>query len=445
VIAQPPDNPAPREPVWRYVKFFIYVPWAIAVPEGYSLIQERSSDPGCGEQSVVWLSDFMPAQIAAEMAQQPQSTFVALEFHRLQIELVRWIQHYFDIEPMAETWTIRYALGGHLPAGYAPAPHEADPLSTYGTVIEATTCLIDGTETNQGHALNEAFDRCIRECEGFLEAYVQTSRDFRSGFINRSTVLPMVPAILIDPAARRTESTGLRVNDEGAYPGEPPVDLTQEQADEIGYRLRLSEEGEPYIAVWHWRRLAFRSLHVDGDYAATIVFTHTAGEVFFDSLLMRLAWEEIRTFRGASLTQAEVAQWFSARNPLSRRLRAEYHRRLNGAWDADRPGNPIYEWDRKVARLRNRIVHTGYRPTVREAEDAFQTLLAVETYVFDLLVRDRNRTRYPLTVYMMVGEAGLEQRGLYIGKLRRAILDAPADWRSSFYEFRRWVSDNATP
>jgi hypothetical protein len=90
-------------------------------------------------------------------------------------------------------------------------------------------------------------------------------------------------------------------------------------------------------------------------------------------------------------------------------------------------------------------VHVGYRPTVREAEDAFEALLAVETYVFDLLVRDRNRTRYPFSVYMMVGEAGLEQRGLFTGKLRRAILDARADWRSSFYEFRRWVSDNATP
>jgi hypothetical protein len=444
VSAQLPDD-APLEPVWRYVKFFIYVPWPIAVPEGYFLVQERRSDPGCGEQRADWLLDFMPAQIAAEIALRPECTFVALQFHRSQIELVRWIQHYFDIEPMAETWTVLYALRGHLPAGYAPVPHKADPLSTYGTVIEATTCLIGGTDASQGLALNEAFDRCIRECEAFLEAYVQTSRDFRSGFINRSTVLPMVPAIMIDPTTRRTESTGLRVNDEGAYPTEPPADLTREQADEIGHRLRLSEEGEPYIAVWHWRRLAFRALHVDGDYAAAVVFTQTAGEVFFDSLLLRLAWEEIRTFRDSSLTKDDVAQWFSARNPLSHRLRAEYHGRLVGGWDASQPSNPIYEWDQKVARLRNRVVHAGYRPTSREAQDAFDVLLIVEKYVFDLLVRDRNRTRYPFTVYMMLGKAGLEQRGLFAGKLRRAILDAPADWRRSFFDFRRWITDHAAP
>jgi hypothetical protein len=441
VSTQSRDDLATLQPVWRYVKFFIYVPWAIAMPESYMQFPIRRAEPGCGEQRMEWLSHILPDAVADDVVRRGPCTFATFRFHRLPIELPRWIHYFFQVESMAGAWADYYQMRGRLPAGYTPwPPHEADPISTYGTVIEATTCLIHG-----GNALNEAFDRCIRECEVFLEAYVQTSGDFRTGFINRSTVLPMVPAVLIDPIARTTEKTGLRVNDEGAYPTEPPDDLTADQAAEIVRRSQLSEEGEPYIAVWHWRRLAFRALHVDGDYAAAVVFTQTAGEVFFDSLLLRLAWEEIRSFRGSCLTREEVAQWFSARNPLSHRLRAEYHGRLNGGWDADRPGNPVYEWDRKVARLRNRIVHAGYRPTVREAEDAFEALLAVETYVFDMLVRDLNRTRYPFTVYMMVGEAGLEQRGLFTGKLRRAILDAPEDWRSSFYEFRRWVSDNATP
>lgn len=442
-IAGPNGEP---EPVWRYVKFFIYVPWPIAIPEHYWQVPTRRAEAGCGEQRLDWLADILPAPVAAEVARKPDQTFVYLRFHRIGLQIPRWLHYFHEVQRMAEGWDDFYRLRGRLPPGYAPWPvPETEPIATYGTVIEATTCLIARDGQNEGMALNDAFDRCLLECETFQEAYAQTRRDFRIGFINRATVLPMVPAVLMDPVTRATRRTGLTVNDQGAYPTEPPENATQDQATEIGLRSQLAAEGEPYVAIWHWRRLAFRARHVEGDYAASVVFTHTAGEVFFDSLLMRLAWEEIRSFRDSCLTHEIVAQWFSPRNPLSHRLRSEYHGRLEGGWDPDRPGNPIHDFDRKVSRLRNRIVHGGYRPTETEAEDAFAALLAAENYVFDMLVRDRNRTRYPFTTYMMVGKPRLEQRGLFNGTLRRSILDAPDDWPRSFYEFRRWVADKLTP
>lgn len=140
------------------------------------------------------------------------------------------------------------------------------------------------------------------------------------------------------------------------------------------------------------------------------------------------------------MTQEDVARWFTSRSPLSTRLRNRYHVRLEGGWDADKPGHPINEWDRKVAWLRNRVVHAGYRPTEQQAADALDASKAVETYVLDLIVHDRNRTRYPRTVFMMIGRVGLERNGLYKGKVRKAIETAPADWRRSFYTFLRWIS-----
>ena len=175
--------------------------------------------------------------------------------------------------------------------------------------------------------------------------------------------------------------------------------------------------------------------------AAALVACHTAGEVFFDALLLRLAWEEITHFNGSVLTQDEVVDWFSSRTPLSTRLRTSYHVRLHGGWDADRPENPISEWTAKVARVRNRIVHGGYRPTEQEASEALAALDAVELYVLDLIARDRNRTRYPRTVFMMLGEVGMRRRGVYNGQIRRTIEAAPANWVQSFYAFQRRVSD----
>lgn len=432
-------------PAWKYVRFFLFVPWPISVPEGFFHCPIRRTIDGCTGHNVDWLAELMPRNLAEDIARDTASTFVLLQFQRRPTTLTRWNQYYFEAERSADTWEDLYRFRGMLPAGYTPWYHgPADPIESYGTFVDATTCLPDYTPEQLHGVVEEALDRCLRECELFTEGYVHATNDLRIGFFNRATVIPIVPAVLMDPITHRADShPGIPVNREGSYPADPPLDLTPAQAETIAVRSALTELGHPYLTVEHWRRLAFRALHAEGDFAASIIFAHTAGEVFFDSLLLSLGWEEIRSFRGSALTEENVAGWFSE-FLLPRRLRNQYSCRLQGGWDADRPGNPVFEFEHRVSHIRHRVVHAGYRPTLLEATAAFEAFDTVGTYAVDILARDRNRTRYPLTIALIAGIPRMQARGIFNGNVRRTILDAAPGWQRDFYQFRQRVIQAAT-
>lgn len=440
--APPPSRDPNPDPRWRFVKFFAFVPWPIAMPDGCFFVIDRVAEVGCFEGHPEWLSAFMPGEVAAQLSLAGPRDFVAFRLHRAPAKRTSPHEHVLELMRMAKAWADLFTL----PPALAPLVRAGEddvavePEVTYGTVIEAATCFTVPLGSTEGKELNAAFDRCLEQFADFQEAYVQTSGDLRAGLVNRSTVLHVVSAVLIDPVSRRTKVTGLHAIEGAAFAATPPRELTPEQVEEIGLRVHLAKEGEPYVTVRHWQRLAHRAFWLDGDFAAAVVTIHTAGEVFFDALLLRMAWEEMEHSPGSPLTREEVAGWFTSRSPLSSRLRTRYDVRLEGGWDPDRLGHPLHDWDRKVARLRNRIVHAGYRPTEREAAAALDAAKAAEAYVLDLVVDDRNRTRYPRTVAMLVGRAGLERRGLYTGKARRAIESRPGDWRRSFYAFLQWIN-----
>lgn len=429
-------------PDWRYVRFFLFVPWPISVPEAFWQCPTRRVEPGVVEHKAEWLAQFMPAQMAEQIANEDDLGFVFLQFGRRHYIDTRWIQYYFEAEAKSRNWADLYRFRGKIPL-QPHQPHEASDIQTFGTFIFATTYLLPSEASPAGGPLNEAFDRCIKECEIFLEAYVQTTNDFRTGFVNRSTVLPAVPFVQFDPATRRVSAeSSLRVNGEGAYPSEPPPDLSEAQLFEIAERATNSQLDHPWVLILHWRRLAFRSLHVDGDYAASVVFTQTAGEVFFDAMLMSLGWEDLESGRLPDLTREAILEWFKPKSSMSSKLKSYYtdERRILGGWYQANKGNPIFDFEHDVLRLRNRIVHAGYRPSDREAELAFEIEDKASSFAIECLLRDSNRTRYPFTALTFLGLQGLTARGLFTGKVKEQIESAPNDWWQDFRDLREWIS-----
>src|SRR4051812_13917844 len=66
--------------------------------------------------------------------------------------------------------------------------------------------------------------------------------------------------------------------------------------------------------------------------------------------------------------------------------------------------------DRNGSWLRNKVVHGGYQPTQREANDALVALDDVETYVEQLIGRLSNVQRYTFAIFMMLGPVGLQHQ-----------------------------------
>jgi hypothetical protein len=330
---------------------------------------------------------------------------------------------------------------GRLPPGLAPTVTSIAPESeTYATLVEATTCVVRHGQEKWGLAVQRAFDTCLTELNMLVDGYAQTVQDLQAGQTNRSTIPRFAPAILIDPVSRRLLSHGVAVTVVPDHRAAVPPDLSDTQMNQMIQRASLSAVGEPYTVVRQWERAAYRYFHLDGDYAAAAIAIHTAGEVFFDALLLRMMWEELY-FQRSVATAADVAKLLFD-SSLRGRLRTQYPRRLDGGWDPEQQGHPLWKWEMEVSRLRNRVAHGGYYPSEAETIAAFLAERAIEPYVLQLLSTDQNRTKYPLTLAMMLGgQPGLEKLGLYTGKVKRAVEAMPPKWVLLFYAFRQDVLD----
>jgi len=58
-----------------------------------------------------------------------------------------------------------------------------------------------------------------------------------------------------------------------------------------------------------------------------------------------------------------------------------------------------------------------------------------------MLLMEKNRIRYPRTLYSLVGRDGLVEAGVFTGQVRRTVESLPDDWFRSFYEFRNWINE----
>jgi hypothetical protein len=427
-----------QEPVWRFVEFYITVPWPIAWPENRYIVKPRAETLDWMPVPLDNLVLFLPEQIAEKILDLGNHNFVAFQFVRYPIEYVSPYERSSAVDTLADY--SRYPAA--MQASFQNPIHGEQPatrIETYETIVKMATCILDDGEGKLGRAQQRAFDRCLEEFAVFMESYVQTIGDLRSGFVSRATVFPLVPAMVIDPSTGQKEIKGIQAGKNFPFSPATPPELTQEQLDSIAVRFQMAMLGEPYSTVRQWQRVAHRAFHLDGDYAATVVAYHTAGEVFFDALLLRMTWEEITLGATNALTPEEAVALFVPPQTLRTRLGNCYHPRLEGGWDTGKAGNPIHTWISKVSALRNKVVHGGYRPKEQEASDALASLAEVEAYVEDLIGQLANVQRYPYSVYMMLGELGLERRGTYTKKIRETIEGGPPDWRRQFYEFRHWV------
>jgi len=429
-----------EESVWRFVQFYITVPFPMAFPENHYFAVWREEVLDWMPIPIGRLALFLPDQFAEQVAAHGRSNFVFLHFVRYPIDHPSPYDRSLAVDKLAEFSTYPAPL---RPLFGDPIHDERDiaRIDSYETIIKAATCMIDDGTGNAGKMLHEAFDGCVDELALIVEAYYQTAKEIRPGFVTRASIIPMVPAVVFDPVTDTKEVKHIMAGSNFPLSPAVPKELEPKQIQEIFDRVELDKRGEPYAIVRRWQRIARRAYLLEGNYALAVVGCHTAGEVFFDALLLRMAWEEITFWPNPTLTREDVVKWFSYPHSLRWRLCNLYHPRLKGSWDCGTTGNPIHTWIETVAGLRNKVVHGGYQPTQREANDALVALDDVETYVEQLIGRLSNVQRYTFAIFMMLGPVGLKHQQAYTKNIRSKIEGESSNWQQSFRDFRRWVID----
>ena len=146
--------------------------------------------------------------------------------------------------------------------------------------------------------------------------------------------------------------------------------------------------------------------------SASILFASSV-EVFLDSLLLYLLWEEGRRPEDAFeiMYQTKMCSCDDCKakmtTTLDRVMGGLYGTRIGGDWSKN---SELMKLWREVAELRNKVVHTGVEPDTASVNRIAQIVPQIQTILTDYLVSAIDR--YPLAAYFIAGQDGLERRGL---------------------------------
>ncbi|MGV3711584.1 hypothetical protein [Pseudolysinimonas sp.] len=309
----------------------------------------------------------------------------------------------------------------------SPAPEISEPA----TVIEIMVAFKVGI-TPTADDLSAAFDEGLGLLSRVLTAYALATKD-----PVRPPARESLPVMV--PMARRTVD-----GDDQGYPGSLGLFMVSAGSLRSTFMPEISEETWQSIAtvfenddyefedyVVH-RLAASRALDRDGDYRASVLASATSAEALLDGLLLHLLWHE-------AVPPEEAASHFADLRPgVLGRSRALLAPRIGGDWSASGAGS-VANWLRDTAGVRHRVIHGAHVPTRQEAQASYTAVTGLEQSLIKWLSAGKARGRYPLTVFGMLGRAGMESRGLF-SKTFQQKLDAWTGVASPGRLFRRWKS-----
>jgi tetratricopeptide (TPR) repeat protein len=166
-----------------------------------------------------------------------------------------------------------------------------------------------------------------------------------------------------------------------------------QHVEELNQALELILSAAPFIRARQWRARAERRKY-EGDAADSIISFQVAAETMLYELWGLLLLEE-----GTAPQEVDKRR---EEQPFKALLTSQLAPRLGGSWDLTLERQPVGRYWVDLYKLRNRIVHGGYRPHDEDAEKAERAYLNLERYV-DERLRAKGK-QYPATLSAKLGE-----------------------------------------
>lgn len=318
------------------------------------------------------------------------------------------------------------------------------PLDRAVTVVEAVVVYPEGQFPHERRT-SDGFDRVLESVAAMQRGYHSaTKRPLR--IIQREQLPVALPHAVLsrDGDDEWKAEGGVRIM--MAHSNVPllehPEPLAGDELDRVLHAVGMGLA--PYFNLTDLRREAAVALS-RGEYGAAAVLCATASEIFLETLLLIMLWEEGRT-------PDEAAATFETRAGLTGRVKTEYHPRVGGSWKLD-GASPVSRWWKSTAMLRHRVVHAAYPATQSEAIESLEALQALERWVMDLLSRPSKLKAYPASVYLYASDAGLRRRRVSEKRIADILEKAREEqwlgafvlWRASVIELRAtpWSSTSA--
>ncbi|WP_166433067.1 hypothetical protein, partial [Nesterenkonia salmonea] len=307
-----------------------------------------------------------------------------------------------------------------------PDDQIADELPPHWlTLVKVMVVFPDSSEQFEPE-LEEALETALEKIRLLQEAYSLISQDTNIQWVSSEALPPIIPLVWggnNEPQLYIVATSSMRSLSE-------PTWLTEENepgVDMYLYRSTRGQHGAGFTTYHRLRHDALMLLHRRGDYRGTVLSAASAAEALLNELLMMLLWEKRHH-------PQHVASKFSIQTGIVRRVRTEYHPLLKGNWDVRRSG-PVRNWETRIARLRNRIIHNGDRVSRQQAREALAAMRKLEHYLGDLL--QEKISEFPRTNGMYLGLEALKDRNALTRRARN-IFDSnhEPEWVATFTNWR---------
>lgn len=165
----------------------------------------------------------------------------------------------------------------------------------------------------------------------------------------------------------------------------------------------------PTLDTYREASLAYRR----GEMISASILFASSIEIFLDTLLMYLLWEDGKRPAEAYEIMYETKMCscdeckVKVSTTLDRVLNGLYASRIGGDWSKN---SQLMKLWREVAELRNKAVHSGIEPEVKSVTRLMEIVPRIQKILTDYLVSAIKS--YPLTAYFFAGQDGLQRRGL---------------------------------
>jgi hypothetical protein len=208
-----------------------------------------------------------------------------------------------------------------------------------------------------------------------------------------------------------------------------PDDFSEQQLKDLNRALFRLSGRSPFRSYVDLRREAMVQRRVDGNGRLAVVCLAAGGEVFLDTLLQLMLWEE-------RVEPSDAAVIFDRAKRHQHRVATQFPDRLKGDWDPKGAG-AVADYFRNLVSVRHRVVHVGHNPTVDELDAAWHSLFELEHFVGDRLTAPGVFKRFPRTAMLFLGERGVRRRNRWAKWFERLVHDdREPNWAETFSRWR---------
>lgn len=294
-----------------------------------------------------------------------------------------------------------------------------DPDGRYGedqftardqwVTLETPHAVVAGEDESADPAF--AFHRCLGALNLFLQATLLLTRDIRVRTVSSHDLRPVVVIGAKPRSAPWRLLSTMYMHPES----QPESVLTLDKPftqDELNEALTAIGTNRPFMMTMVWRSRAQRSLRQTGDASDSIISFRIAAEsLLFDTYRMLLVDE--------GMTSDAITAELERDIPFKSLLTRIFPQKLGGQWDITRPQSAVGRYWKDLYLVRNEVIHAGLQAHGGQADEAQKAYWGLRDHVEERLWA--THTRYPRSLLVRLGEAGLADRGWLTAGLRRLI------------------------